>query len=120
MFQAKVKWLDFINSKHAEGVVEAPPKFHDFPEKWPIRKKETPIPSYSRSVELTLSLDVLGYMKKKRVSSLYIAHAKDGARPLGDIKEGFLMKNVPFRKEMLISPVVIPIEETSFSTNWRK
>ena len=58
-FQAKVKWLDY-NSKQAAGVVRTPPKFHDFPEKWPIRKNETPIPSYSRSVELTLSLDVLG------------------------------------------------------------
>jgi len=118
LFQAKVKWLDFINSKHAEGVVEAPPKFHDFPEKWPIRKKETPIPSYSRSVELTLSLDVLGYMKEKRVRNdkvhYTLAHAKDGARHIGDIEEGFVMKNDPFRKEMLISPVVIPIEENLF------
>ena len=116
-FQAKVKWLDY-NSKHAAGVVRTPPKFHDFPEKWPIRKNETPIPSYSRSVELTLSLDVLGYMKEKRVRNdkvhYTLAHAKDGVRHIGDIDEGFVMKNYPFRKEMLISPVVIPIEENLF------
>ena len=116
-FQAKVKWLDY-NSKHAAGVVRTPPKFHDFPEKWPIRKNETPIPSYSRSVELTLSLDVLGYMKEKRVRNdkvhYTLAHAKDGVRHIGDIEEGFVMKNDPFRKEMLISPVVIPMEENVF------
>ena len=116
-FQAKVKWLDY-NSKHAAGVVRTPPKLHDFPEKWPIRKNETPIPSYSRSVELTLSLDVLGYMKEKRVRNdkfhYTLAHAKDGVRHIGDIEEGFVMKNDPFRKEMLISPVVIPIEENVF------
>ena len=79
---------------------------------------ETPIPSYSRSVELTLSLDVLGYMKKKRVRNdkvhYTLAQAKDGVRHIGDIEEGFVMKNDPFRKEMLISPVVIPIEENVF------
>ena len=84
----------------------------------PFEKKETPIPSYSRSVELTLSLDVLGYMKEKRVRNdkvhYTLAHAKDGARHIGDIEEGFVMKNDPFRKEMLISPVVIPIEENLF------
>ena len=90
-FQAKVKWLDY-NSKHAAVVVRTPPKFHDFPEKWPIRKNETPIPSYSRSVELTPSLDVLGYMKEKRVRNdkvhYTLAHAKDGVRHIGDIEEG--------------------------------
>ena len=100
-FQAKVKWLDY-NSKHAAGVVRTPPKFHDFPEKWPIRKNETPIPSYSRSVELTLSLDVLGYKKQKRVRNdkvhYTLAHAKDGVRHIGDIEKGFVMKNDPFRK----------------------
>ena len=116
-FQAKVKWLDY-NSKHAAGVVRTPPKFHDFPEKWPIQKNETPMSTYSRSVELTLSLDVLGYMKEKRVRNdkVYytLAHAKDGVRHIGDIEEDFVMKNDPFRKEMLISPVVIPIEENVF------
>ena len=116
-FQAKVKCMDY-NSNYAAGVVRTPPKFHDFPEKWPIRKNETPIPSYSRSVELTLSLDVLGYMKEKRVRNdkvhYTLAHAKDGVRHIGDIEEGFVMKNDPFRKEMLISPVVIPIEESVF------
>ena len=113
-FQAKVKWLHY-NSKHAAGVVRTPPKVHDFPEKWPIRKNETPIPSYSRSVELTLSLDVL---KEKRVRNdkvhYTLAHAKDGVRHKRDIEEGFVMKNDPFRKEMLISPVVIPKEENFF------
>ena len=108
-----------------QELLEHPPKVHDFPEKWLIRKNETPIPSYSRSVELTLSLDVLGYMKKKRVRNdknhYTLAHAKDGVRHIGDIEEGFVMKNDPFRKEMLISPVVIPIEENVFfSTNsWK-
>ena len=83
-----------------------------------IRKNETPIPSYSRSVELTLSPDVLGYMKEKRVRNdkvhYTLAYAKDRVQHIGDIEEGFVMKNDPFRKEMLISPVLIPIEENVF------
>ena len=57
-------------------------------------------------------------MKEKRVRNdkvpYTLAHAKDGVRPIGDIEEGFVMKHDPFRKEMLISPVVIPIEENVF------
>ena len=106
------------NSKQAAEAVKAPPKLHDFPEKWPVRRTETPIPSYSRSVDETLSLDVLGYMIEKRVRNAKVyytlAHVKDGVRHKGDIEEGFIMKNDPFRKEMLISPVVIPIEENHF------
>ena len=90
----------------------------------PSEKNETRIQSNIRSVEWTLSLDVQGYMKEKRVRNdkvdYTLAHAKDGVRHLGDIEEGFVMKNDPFRKEMLISPVVIPIEENLFSTNkWK-
>ena len=60
----------------------------------------------------------MGYMKEKRVRNAKVhytlAHAKDGVRHIRDIEEGFVMKNDPFRKEMLISPVVIPIEENVF------
>ena len=116
-FQAKVKWL-YYNSKHAAGVVKASPIFHDFPQKWPIWKNEMPIPSYSCSVELTLSLDIPGYMKEKRVRNdkvhYTLAHAKGGVPHIVDIEEGFVMKNDAFCKEMLISPVVIPIEENRF------
>ena len=122
-FQARVNWLDY-NSKHAAGVVRTPPKVHDFPEKWNSRKNETPIPSYSCSVELTLSLDVLDYMKGKRVRNdkvhYTLAHTKDGVRHIGDIEESFVIKNDHFCKEMLISPIVIPIEENVFLTNsWK-
>ena len=62
-------------------------------------KNETPNPSYSRSVELTLRLDVLGYMKEKRVRNdkvhYTLVHAKDGVRHIGDIEEGFVMKMMP-------------------------
>ena len=72
-----------------------PQNFYDFPENWPIQgKNETPFPRYSRSVGLTLSVDVLGYMKEKRVSNdkVYntLAHAKDGVRHIGYIDEGFV------------------------------
>ena len=56
-----------------------------------------------------MGLDVLVYMKEKRVRNdkvhYTMAHAKYGVRHQGDIEEG---------KEMLISPVVIPIEENLF------
>ena len=57
-------------------------------------------------------------MKEKRVRNdkvhYTLAHAKDGVRNIGDIEEGFVMKIDPFCKEMLISPVVIPMEENLF------
>ena len=31
-----------------------------------------------------------------------------------NVKEGYVMKNDPFRKQMLVSPVVVPIEEGNF------
>ena len=31
-----------------------------------------------------------------------------------DVKEGYVMKNDPFRKQMLVSPVIVPIEEGKF------
>ena len=34
-------------------------RFHDFPEKWPIRENEDTAASYSRRIELFLSLEVL-------------------------------------------------------------
>ena len=61
-------------------------------------------------------MSLIKYLKEhttKRFNSS-LAHAKDGVRHIGDIEEGYVMKNDPFRKEMLISPVVIPIEENLF------
>ena len=53
LFQAKVKWQNYTR-QYAFGVVEAAPKFREFPEKWPIRSRETMSPPYSRTVECNL------------------------------------------------------------------
>ena len=31
-----------------------------------------------------------------------------------NVKDGYVMKNDPFRKQMLLSPVVVPIEDAEF------
>ena len=61
-----MKWFNYT-SRHAAGTIECPPQFYDFPEKWPIRNNEPMMLGYSRKTELVLSLEVLGYMKDKRV-----------------------------------------------------
>ena len=114
MLQAKVSWLNY-NSKHAPGVIKAAPKFYDVPEKWPIRKTVTPVPRYSRNIEMTLSLAVLGYVKENRVRNdkFYYTrtHATDGIRHMEHIEEAFVMKNDPFLMEMLVSLVEKPTDE---------
>ena len=62
-FQATVQWLNY-SSKYANGIVEAPPRLHEFPEKWPISENEGAAASYSRRIELVLSLEILATSKK--------------------------------------------------------
>ena len=117
-FQATVQWLNY-SSKYANGIVEAPPRFHEFPEKWPIRENEGTAASYSRRIELVLSLEVLGYFKEKRVRNDPIHYTESMERDgvlTRNVKEGYVMKNDPFRKQMLVSPVVVPIEDGKFLT----
>ena len=115
-FQATVQWLNY-SSKYTNGIVEAPPRFHEFPEKWPIRENEGTAASYSRRIELVLSLEVLGYFKEKRVRNDLINYAESMERDgvlTRNVKEGYVMKNDPFRKQMLVSHVVVPIEDAEF------
>ena len=105
------------SSRHGSGVVEAAPKFYDFPEMWPIRNTITS-QSYSRKIELVLSLEVLGYFKEKRVRNdkVYFTTQpvdKEGASR-GIIQEGFVVKNDPFKKEMMVTPEVVPIVDGVF------
>ena len=54
---------------------------------------------YSRKTELVLSLEVLGYMKDKRVRNDKIFYTRSLDRDgllTGDIEEGYVMKNDPF------------------------
>ena len=114
--QATVQWLNH-SSKYANGIVEAPPRFHEFPEKCPIRGNEDTAASYSRRIELVLSLEVLGYFKEKRVRNDLIQYTESMERDgvmTRNVKEGYVMKNDPFRKQMLVSPVVVPIEDGKF------
>ena len=60
-------FLSKLPCKYANGIVEAPPRFHELPEKRPIRKNEGTAASHTRRIELILSLEVLGYFKEKRV-----------------------------------------------------
>ena len=60
---------------------------------------------------------MLGYFKEKRVrnDTVYYTESTDRDGVLTrDVKEGNVMKNDPFRKQMLVSPVVVPIEEGQF------
>jgi len=60
---------------------------------------------------------VLGYFKEKRVRNdpIYYTEStdRDGVMTR-EVKLGYVMKNDPFRKQMLVSPVVVPIEEGKF------
>ena len=111
-----MKWFKYT-SRHAAGTIECPPQFYDFPEKWPIRNNEPMMLGYSRRTELVLSLEVLGYMKDKRVRNDKVFYTrsldKDGLLT-GDIKEGYVMKNDPLLKKMLVSPIMVLIVEGKF------
>ena len=79
-----------------------------------IGKNDGTVPSYSKRIELVLSLDVLGYFKDKRVKNDLFHYTESLEREgvlMRDVKEGYVMKNYAIRKEMLVSPVVDPIEE---------
>ena len=115
-----MKWLNYT-SKYAAGVIEAAPKFREHPEKWPIRSNETNAPGYasSRRVEYLLSLEVLGYMKEKRVRNDKVHYScrqsLDNEGPTEpEVVKAYVIKNDPFLKEMLVSPTVVPLRDGEF------
>ena len=112
-----MKLINYTSKQHAAGAIECPPQFYIFPEKWPIRNNEPMMLGYSRKTELVLSLEVLLNMKDKRVRNEKIFYTRSLDRDgllTGDIKEGYVMKNNPFLKKMLVSPIMVPIVEGKF------
>ena len=115
--KANEKWLN-CTSKYAAGVIEAAPKFREYPEEWPIRSNETNAPGYSRRIKYLLSLEVLSYMKEKLVRNdevhYSIRQSSDNEGRLAaepEVVKAYVIKDDPFLKEMLVSPTVVPLGE---------
>ena len=63
---------------------------------------------------MVLSLEMLGYFKENRVKNDLIHYTESMERDgvlTRDVKKGYVMKNDPLRKQVLVSPVIVPIGE---------